>query len=613
VASAFQSNAFQEQDDAFQIDNPFQDGALSATGTGTATFVGASTSAQPFSMTGTGTASFVGASTAVAALSATGTGTATFVGVADFLAALSATGTFNGPPVTNLVVRSQELDNASWTTTRSSITADTTTAPDATLTAEKLVEDGSVTTTHYVRSAEATVAASTTYTASIYVKAAERTAVGFGYFGTGAAKGIYLHADLATGVLNTGGTGEFGGASKTSETIADVGGGWYRLTLTGSVSTDVTALLHLALQNPVQTNDYTGDGTSGAYAWGAQIEIGAVASEYIPTTSAAVTVNRPFVGASQADSALSATGTGTATFVGLAIQSAAPFSMTGTGTATFVGAPFASGVLSATGTGTATFDGLAINTVAPFAMTGTGTATFVGAATADGLLSATGTGTASFVGVSTAAAALSATGTATVSLVGASFSNGVLSIVGTGTALFGFANDGDGAISATGTGTALLAGASDADAALSATGTANVDFVGEGVAGATDAVLDATGTGTATFVGAFDAAAQPEAPATAGGAGAPGAWRDHYKGRKRRKKDALEELDELLVDLRGQIVPWQKAKAYQAEQALYRETLARGEALDASDTLQRIETEIVNLKELLAEIDEEEAVMLLLM
>jgi hypothetical protein len=57
-----------------------------------------------------------------------------------------------------------------------------------------------------------------------------------------------------------------------------------------------------------------------------------------------------FVGASTANGTLSATGTGTADFVGLEIQSAAPFSMTGTGTATFVGAATADGVLSATGT-----------------------------------------------------------------------------------------------------------------------------------------------------------------------------------------------------------------------------------------------------------------------
>jgi hypothetical protein len=93
VATAFQPNAFQTG--AFQIEGgaSFGDGALSATGTGTATFVGESTAAAPFSVTGTGTASFVGASTAVAPFSMTGTGTATFVGAATASSSLAAAAT----------------------------------------------------------------------------------------------------------------------------------------------------------------------------------------------------------------------------------------------------------------------------------------------------------------------------------------------------------------------------------------------------------------------------------------------------------------------------------------------------------------------------------------
>jgi hypothetical protein len=565
------------------------DADLAATGTGTGTFISAAEDAKAFSMTGTGTATFVGVSTSDQPFSMTGTGTATFVGGAFASGALSGTGTWAGTPRTNLVLRSQEIDDAAWTKLNTTITADATTAPDSSSTADKVVE-AATNSSHRVNQTVSVVSGST-YTYSVYIKAAERTGAGVSVTKTDITAGIFATIDLTLGSITA--AAAFGGAVYTSSSITSVGSGWYRVTLTGSIA-DTSALVQNSLHNPVGTDVYAGDGSSGAYFWGAQHELGAFASGYIPTTSAAVTAqtNDIFVSAA---------------------EDAKAFSMTGTGTAALVGASQADSALSATGTGDATFVGVEISTVAPFSMTGTGTATFVGVSQADSAVSATGTGTALFSGASTADSSLSATGIANVSFAGATTADAILAAAGTWTATFNFANDGDGAFAAAGTGTALLIGASDFDGTLSATGIANVDFVGEGVAGATDAALNATGTGTAAFVGAFDAAAQPEAPATGGGAGGSAAWREHYKGRKRKKKDALEELDELLLDLRGQIAPWQKAKAYEAEQALYRETLARGEALDASDTLAKIESEIVNLKELLAEIDEEEAIMLLLL
>jgi hypothetical protein len=301
-----------------------------------------------------------------------------------------------------------------------------------------------------------------------------------------------------------------------------------------------------------------------------------------------------FVSAAEDAKAFSMTGTGTASFAG-GSTAVAVYSATGTGTATFIGVADFNAVLSATGTGTPLFISAATDAKA-FSMTGTGTATFVGASQADSAIAATGTGTALLRGASTADATLSATGIANVSFAGATTADAILAATGTWTATFSYASEGSGALAATGTGTALFA----ADALL-------------------DAALSATGTGDASFVGAFDTTGvTPDTGVQDGGGYDVGAEASRLRAnaqrkKKRKKKEALNELDQLLLDLRGQIAPWQKAKAYEAEQALYRDTLARGEALDASDTLAKIESEIVNLKELLAEIDEEEAIMLLLM
>jgi hypothetical protein len=396
------------------------------------------------------------------------------------------------------------------------------------------------------------------------------------------------------------------------------------------------------------TGESTADSVLSATGTGTASLVGA--SDADGVLSATGTGTAAFEGASEAapsEGALAATGTVTATFAGdydafncgLVLNdgtsfvllsdassvlllnddsctaepspySTAVLSATGSGEALFIGESTAESALSATGTWTATFVG-ASEAESALAATGTGTASLVGAADSDTVLSATGTGTATLIGASSADSPFSMTGAGTAAFIGESFADSILAATGTVTVSWDYAQEGEGALNATATGDAVLIGASDADAVLAATGTGTADFIGEGVQAETDAVFEATGTGTASFVGAFDSVAQPETPAaTGGGAGGfPGAWKAR---KKRKKKDALDELDELLVAVSEQIAPWSAAKAYEAEQALYRSVLERGKQLDMDDTLARIEAEIVNIKELLAEMDDEEALLLLM-
>ena len=176
---------------------------------------------------------------------------------------------------TNLRTYSEDFTNAVWTKSGASITADTVIAPDGTLTGDKLVEN-TATSRHFVTTS-LTLTANTVYTLSVYMKAGERTTATFGNSSTANwAAGLSVVVNLATGVI-TSGTG----------TIQSVGNGWYRVSGTGTFGpANANGGMIIELQT---TAGYTGDGYSGIYLWGAQLEAGAFPTSYIQTVASQVT------------------------------------------------------------------------------------------------------------------------------------------------------------------------------------------------------------------------------------------------------------------------------------------------------------------------------------
>jgi len=171
---------------------------------------------------------------------------------------------------TNLLLRSEEFDNASWTKARSSITANTIVAPDGTLTGDKLVEDTTASNTHLTRQV-VTVSANTTYTFSVYLKAAERTAARLQSSDNASdTNGFFVNVNLSNGTLSGGGSK--GTGTYTTSTITSVGNGWYRVSLTGIVDSSTTSVRYEVFLLDGSTSAYTGNGYSGIYIWGAQLE-----------------------------------------------------------------------------------------------------------------------------------------------------------------------------------------------------------------------------------------------------------------------------------------------------------------------------------------------------
>ncbi len=183
------------------------------------------------------------------------------------------------PQRTNLVTYSEDFSNAYWTKTEATVTLNTTTSPDGSLNASKLTPS-TINSNHKIASGSVPIVSS--LTSYWFVKSNGYSKVSLR---EDAAVGKYASFDLSQGIVLD---------SSTSSKIEDYGNGWFRIELNDDL-TNVTARNSLYvlpdsyISGSPNLVNWSADGTSSIFIWGAQSEEGSYATSYIPTNGAAVT------------------------------------------------------------------------------------------------------------------------------------------------------------------------------------------------------------------------------------------------------------------------------------------------------------------------------------
>lgn len=190
------------------------------------------------------------------------------------------------PQRTNLALYSEQFDNAAWTKSETTVSANSTISPSGLSNADTLTANGTSNVHQILLTGLFTLNSGTTYTTSIYAKAGTNNFIQIVGTALVYTSSTYANYDLVNGVVGSV-------ASGVTASIVSVGDGWYRCSMTATaISTSSSnSFIVVIINNANSPRGEVNTLTTSVYLWGAQLEAGAYPTSYIPTTTASVTRN----------------------------------------------------------------------------------------------------------------------------------------------------------------------------------------------------------------------------------------------------------------------------------------------------------------------------------
>ena len=180
---------------------------------------------------------------------------------------------------TNLVTNSEDLNT--FTKTNTTVTSNQINGLDGTLTADKLTESSdAIAQNHRLSFITPSLTSGNDYTMSVFAKNNGRDYLQLTFNSSDFSVTQYATFNLSTGVIEN--------AVDGTAQMQDVGNGWYRCSFTSDCTSSGASTIFFILSDTASGRDpsYIGDGTSGVYLWGAQLEQQSQPTSYIPTSGA---------------------------------------------------------------------------------------------------------------------------------------------------------------------------------------------------------------------------------------------------------------------------------------------------------------------------------------